>query len=287
MSADDTQAQHVEAPRPEPVADDCGCSRRLTDHDINGHDFVSHSGCGRASGVATICARCGAWAGKALGPCLKPVADPLPSEAVALTVEERDALFDAVGEIRERYRVSDDVEQVVRRILTARLVPEDPLPSEATAPPPLAVALDKDGDAWQRHGARWIYIGDASRACGWNELQDRYGPLRRLVPEDDEDTPAEPGRLRIEDGWLVREANHHTCGTGPDGYYGAHEPGCGLVPEVHLSTLPGWPSTEDDEDTVRVPREAIERLRASRLSNRHLVRAAHDLLDVLDEGAGS
>lgn len=26
------------------------------------------------------------------------------------------------------------------------------------------------------------------------------------------------------------EVEGHTCGTGPEGYYGAHEPGCGSEP---------------------------------------------------------
>ena len=47
-------------------------------------------------------------------------------------------------------------------------------------------------------------------------------------------------RLRIHGTWLASEVDEHTCGTGPDGYYGHHEPGCGLIPEVDLSTLPGW-----------------------------------------------
>lgn len=34
----------------------------------------------------------------------------------------------------------------------------------------------------------------------------------------------------VENGWLVEHVNEHTCGTGRDGYYGAHEPGCGTVP---------------------------------------------------------
>ncbi len=31
-------------------------------------------------------------------------------------------------------------------------------------------------------------------------------------------------------GWLAEAVDDHTCGTGKDGYYGLHEPGCGLSP---------------------------------------------------------
>jgi hypothetical protein len=27
---------------------------------------------------------------------------------------------------------------------------------------------------------------------------------------------------------IVKDTGRHTCGTGPDGHFGAHEPGCGL-----------------------------------------------------------
>lgn len=45
----------------------CGCTRRLGSH--GGHDFVSHAGCSLVEGVATICSRCKAWAGKAAAVC--------------------------------------------------------------------------------------------------------------------------------------------------------------------------------------------------------------------------
>lgn len=63
----------------------------------------------------------------------------------------------------------------------------------------------------------------------------------------------EPTRLRIEGTWLVQEVGRHTCGAGPGGHYGLHEPGCGLIPEVDLSTLPGW------DDLVRTERAAALR----------------------------
>lgn len=69
----------------------------------------------------------------------------------------------------------------------------------------------------------------------------------------------EEGALRIEEHWLVREVNEHTCGTGPNGYYGAHEPGCGLVPELDLSALPGWRS--EAEIKAEALREAADQIR--------------------------
>jgi hypothetical protein len=44
-------------------------------------------------------------------------------------------------------------------------------------------------------------------------------------------------RLRIDGEWLVLEVDRHTCGTGPEGHYGAHEPGCGLEPLLRLDEL--------------------------------------------------
>lgn len=34
----------------------------------------------------------------------------------------------------------------------------------------------------------------------------------------------------IVNGWLVEIVDYHTCGTGPNGHYGTHEPGCGQIP---------------------------------------------------------
>lgn len=41
----------------------------------------------------------------------------------------------------------------------------------------------------------------------------------------------------IDSGWLVEVVNEHTCGTAAGGYYGAHEPGCGLVPIAKVDDL--------------------------------------------------
>lgn len=67
-------------------------------------------------------------------------------------------------------------------------------------------------------------------------------------------------RLRIEDHWLAREVGYHTCGTAVGGYYGAHEPGCGLEPELDLSTLPGWRS--EAEIKAEALREAADGIQA-------------------------
>lgn len=50
-------------------------------------------------------------------------------------------------------------------------------------------------------------------------------------------TTPDPQRLSIDRGWLVYDTGHHTCGTGPDGHYGAHEPGCGLEPLMTVEEL--------------------------------------------------
>lgn len=51
------------------------------------------------------------------------------------------------------------------------------------------------------------------------------------------DDPPEPTEYVIENGWLCEVANEHTCGTAKDGYYGAHEPGCGLIPIADITPL--------------------------------------------------
>lgn len=48
----------------------------------------------------------------------------------------------------------------------------------------------------------------------------------------------------IDGRWLVEVHDHHTCGTGEGGHYGAHEPGCGTVPLLDLRGLEGWAEHE-------------------------------------------
>mgnify|MGYP001161892120 CR=1 FL=1 len=69
----------------------------------------------------------------------------------------------------------------------------------------------------------------------------------------------DPSRHYIMDGWLVIDTGKHTCGTGPGGHYGAHEPGCGLEQALRLDNLPGWPG--DERDRLR-DRRATGRRRA-------------------------
>lgn len=49
-----------------------------------------------------------------------------------------------------------------------------------------------------------------------------------------------PQQLVVMGTWLVEPVDGCTCGAGPGGYYGAHEPQCGYEPVVDLSTLPGF-----------------------------------------------
>lgn len=54
--------------------------------------------------------------------------------------------------------------------------------------------------------------------------------------------PTRPGtepdtEYAIENGWLIEVTGEHTCGTGPDGHYGVHEPGCGTTPLISIEEL--------------------------------------------------
>ena len=44
-------------------------------------------------------------------------------------------------------------------------------------------------------------------------------------------------RLKVVNGYLVEYVGRHTCGTGPDGHYGAHEPFCGYEMICNLSEI--------------------------------------------------
>ena len=61
------------------------------------------------------------------------------------------------------------------------------------------------------------------------------------------------GDLSIQYGWLVSEAGEHTCAIESSG---AHEPGCGFVPELDLTTLDGWPRA--DSHTAAIAEAARE-----------------------------
>lgn len=71
-----------------------------------------------------------------------------------------------------------------------------------------------------------------------------------------------PPRWRIEGTWLALEVNVCTC----DPHYGAHQPHCGLEPEVDLSTLPGWDAFE--QRAVVRANERLLRAAAMRANSR-------------------
>lgn len=61
-------------------------------------------------------------------------------------------------------------------------------------------------------------------------MSDEASPL----PEGTGDGREQYG---VVNGWLFEYVNEHTCGTGRDGYFGAHEPGCGTVPIARVEDL--------------------------------------------------
>lgn len=81
----------------------------------------------------------------------------------------------------------------------------------------------------------------------------------------------DPSRHYIMDGWLVIDTGRHTCGTGPGGHYGAHEPGCGLEQALQLDNLQGWPGDERDRLAAQV-----ERVRALTYVSDDGTRYGHD-----------
>lgn len=73
---------------------------------------------------------------------------------------------------------------------------EPPLPEE---PPVGAVVLDRDGDVWARKDQ-----GDKPWECGgldadWEHLNNRYGPVVRMVPDPVASAPELPWEYRDED----------------------------------------------------------------------------------------
>ena len=64
------------------------------------------------------------------------------------------------------------------------------------------------------------------------------------------------GDLSIQYGWLVYEAGEHTCAGGTPESGGAHEPGCGFLPELDLTKLDGWPRA--DAHTAAIAEAARE-----------------------------
>ena len=62
----------------------------------------------------------------------------------------------------------------------------------------------------------------------------------------------EAKELRIINGWLVEAVDDCTCGTGPGGYYGHHESGCGNYPLVRLDGLDGWPTPKENDQATTI-----------------------------------
>lgn len=68
------------------------------------------------------------------------------------------------------------------------------------------------------------------------------------VPPGTEPEPFSVEGMHIVSGWLVEPVGEHTCGAGPNGHYGAHEPGCGYEAVARLDDLPGWPGEHASSD---------------------------------------
>lgn len=99
-----------------------------------------------------------------------------------------------------------------------------PLPLEPSAD---SVVLDRDGDAWQRDpsgpegpdGERWVGTASPVRLT-WERLNNRYGPLRRLVPDPADDAPELPWTLGTHKDriaatynglvWIFLEPGYHS-----------------------------------------------------------------------------
>lgn len=100
----------------------------------------------------------------------------------------------------------------------------------------------------------WGYVSDyggGEVASQWRHLGEGIQEMFRLKARAalvaaqsaaSQDSALNPDDMSIMNGYLVLSVNEHTCGTGPDGHYGAHEPGCGYEPLVNLAEIPGYPA---------------------------------------------
>lgn len=147
-------------------------------------------------------------------------AQDAPSLRVVICVEGERSVLEAAGRrIITTYQIEDEPE-VLRGLSSAEMTTR---------------AL-----AWLTTVAEGVNIEDplAARLPQTPPTEPEPEPLDEELDDD-----IRVGRLRIENGWLVEDVGEHTCGTGHDGHYGHHEPGCGTVPVTRLDDLPGWPQT--------------------------------------------
>jgi hypothetical protein len=81
--------------------------------------------------------------------------------------------------------------------------------------------------------------------------------------------------ISVYGDWIVEDTGEHTCGTGPSGYYGQHEPGCGLVPIMPLTDLPGMSKrlAEEREACVRRYQQAQAASRYAEIAPDEIVSA--------------
>ena len=89
------------------------------------------------------------------------------------------------------------------------------------------------------------------------------------------------GDLSIQYGWLVYEAGEHTCAGGTPESGGAHEPGCGFLPELDLTKLDGWPRVDAHTAAIAEAAREFVRIRRAHLDHGPLLsarKAAHDAL---------
>jgi hypothetical protein len=102
----------------------------------------------------------------------------------------------------------------------------------------------------------------------------------------EQEAPTDDTKYVIVNGWLCENVNEHTCGTGPDGHYGQHEPGCGLIPlgmvdELLLRPNPSHVRADRDDQWVTMLR-ASNQIASGLLTTLDLIAAGkHDTDDLL------
>ena len=152
-----------------------------------------------------------------------------------------------------------DYEQPVRQDLLD-LIEGDPSIASETDVENLVAALraaQKIANTWRHTGLNVSGEIDYAIKSHLSGFHRRTPPKPEAQPFDlplaPESMP-EPKLLAIEGHWLVEDAGGCTCDHDPQ--FG-HEPGCGRIPVVDLSTLDGWPGSRPD-DPVTEDSEAIQ-----------------------------